>query len=151
MTRFTRTHYDVLGVARTASRAEIREAWRRLVAQYHPDRHGGNPLEELAHERVSELNAAWEELSDPERRARYDAALAGEPPPARPPTRDGGFVRRVVRLAAWLLVVLLLLRIGPLLARGVIRLFAGTTPLSGVAFLAVAVALLVFWWRRRRR
>ena len=65
--------YSVLGVARTASDSEIRAAYRALVAKYHPDRHQGNPLEELAGARMTEINRAYEILSDPARRAAFDS------------------------------------------------------------------------------
>ena len=146
MSRFARTHYELLGVARTATRDELHAAWRRQVAQYHPDRHGDHPLAQLAQERVAELNAAWEELSDPARRARYDAALDGRPP-ARPAPAWAG---RLVRFALGMVVVLVLLRVGPILLRGIARLFAGGTPLAGVVFLAVVIGAVVLWRRRRR-
>ena len=60
--------YAILGVAPTASEAEIRAAYRALVAKYHPDRHQGNPLEELASAKMAEINRAYEILSDPVRR-----------------------------------------------------------------------------------
>ena len=60
--------YAVLGVDRAASAAELRAAYRALVARYHPDRHQGNPLEDLASERMAEINQAYELLSDPARR-----------------------------------------------------------------------------------
>ncbi len=63
--------YAMLGVAPTATPAEIRQAYRRLVRQYHPDRHPGDPA---AHARMVEINAAYAVLSDPDRRAAYDAA-----------------------------------------------------------------------------
>lgn len=59
-------HYETLGVARTASQAEIKKAWRKLSSQYHPDRDTGNV------ERMAAVNAAYEILGNPERRARYD-------------------------------------------------------------------------------
>lgn len=72
--------YAVLGVARTATPAEIRAAYHALVAQYHPDRHQGNPLAALASEKMIELNRAYETLSDPARR-RF---VADNPVPQRP-------------------------------------------------------------------
>lgn len=64
-----RDPYDVLGLSRTATDADIRDAFRRLAREHHPDR---NPNDATAHERFSELNAAYQILSDPERRARFD-------------------------------------------------------------------------------
>lgn len=69
-------HYEVLGVARTASAAELRSAYRKLVRQVHPDQ-GGSAT------RFRAVQAAWETLSDPERRAAYDRTLAPPPPRAK--------------------------------------------------------------------
>ncbi len=63
-----RDYYEVLGITRGASQAEIKRAFRRLAMQYHPDR---NP-EDGAEERFKEINEAHEVLSDPERRQVYD-------------------------------------------------------------------------------
>lgn len=63
-------HYDTLGIEPTATQAEIRTAYRRAAMRLHPDRKGASP------ESVSEfqhVQAAYAVLSDPERRARYDA------------------------------------------------------------------------------
>jgi len=60
--------YDVLGVARGASDAEIKRAFRKLAQQWHPDVN----QESEAQERFKEVNDAYQILSDPERRARYD-------------------------------------------------------------------------------
>ncbi|HRE03681.1 MAG TPA: J domain-containing protein [Ilumatobacteraceae bacterium] len=62
-------HYAVLGVAATASRDEIRDAYRRLARQHHPDTGG-----EHAATRMAEINEAYRVLHDPARRALYDAA-----------------------------------------------------------------------------
>ncbi|MDO4785531.1 MAG: molecular chaperone DnaJ [Fretibacterium sp.] len=61
--------YQILGVARDASPAEIKKAYRQLARQYHPD---ANPGDKEAEERFKKINAAYSVLSDPEKRARYD-------------------------------------------------------------------------------
>jgi len=73
-----RTHYQVLGVSRTAGAAEIRRSHRQLAQLLHPDRQGGVTTAEqrLAERRMREVNAAWTVLSDPARRADYDRSLA---------------------------------------------------------------------------
>lgn len=62
-------YYDILGVARTADEKEIRQAYRRLARQHHPD---VNPGDEEAAERFKSINAAYEVLSDADKRAKYD-------------------------------------------------------------------------------
>jgi hypothetical protein len=64
------THYDVLGVSPSASADEVRAAYRAAARDHHPDA-GGDP----GHMR--RLNAAWQVLGDPARRAAYDRRLAG--------------------------------------------------------------------------
>jgi len=61
-------YYDVLGVARDASQDEIRRAYRRLAREYHPDLN----TDPDAEERFKELGEAYEVLSDPDKRGRYD-------------------------------------------------------------------------------
>lgn len=70
-------YYDLLKVQRSASAAEITRAYKAAVARYHPDRHQQNDLQELAEERLKQLNAAYSVLSDPQRRAMYDAGARG--------------------------------------------------------------------------
>ena len=61
-------HYETLGVARDASPEEIKKAYRRLARELHPD---VNPSEE-ASERFKSVTHAYDVLSDPEQRERYD-------------------------------------------------------------------------------
>lgn len=68
----TQEHYSVLGVAPTATRDEIRRAWREAAKFWHPDR---NDLPE-ATSKLKALNVAWDVLSDSQRRAQYDALLS---------------------------------------------------------------------------
>jgi molecular chaperone DnaJ len=63
-----RDFYDVLGVERSASDAEIKRAFRRLAQQWHPDVNA----DPAAHERFKEINEAYQILSDPQRRQAYD-------------------------------------------------------------------------------
>ena len=62
-------YYEILGVGRTADEKEIRQAYRRLARQHHPD---VNPGDEGAAERFKSINAAYEVLSDADKRAKYD-------------------------------------------------------------------------------
>lgn len=64
-----RDYYEVLGVDRNATNKEIAAAYRKLALKYHPD---ANPNDETATERFKEAAEAYEVLSDPEKRARYD-------------------------------------------------------------------------------
>ena len=64
-----RDPYDVLGIPRSATAADIKAAYRRLVKQYHPDRHPGDAAIE---QRFKEVQSAYELLGDPEKRQRFD-------------------------------------------------------------------------------
>ncbi len=65
-----RDYYEVLGVTRTANEAELKQAYRKLAIQYHPDK---NPNNTEAEEKFKELNEAYQMLSSAEMRQRYDA------------------------------------------------------------------------------
>lgn len=68
-TSTTRDYYTVLGLPRTASDKEIRAAYRRLARKYHPDL---NPGDNSAEARFKELQSAYDVLSDPDKRKKYD-------------------------------------------------------------------------------
>ena len=83
-------YYDVLGVTRDASSDDIRKAYRKLARKFHPD----VSKEADAAARMSEINEANTVLSDPERRAAYDAIGQGHSAGERftpPPDWDAGF------------------------------------------------------------
>lgn len=63
--------YDILGVARTASAAEIKSAYRKQALAWHPDRHQGAEKTE-AERKFKEINEAYQILSDPQKKAAYD-------------------------------------------------------------------------------
>ncbi len=62
-------YYKILGVGRDADEKEIKRAYRKLARQYHPD---VNPGDKRAEEKFKEINEAYEVLSDPQKRAKYD-------------------------------------------------------------------------------
>jgi curved DNA-binding protein len=64
-----RDYYKLLGVERSASEDEIKRSYRKLALKYHPDRNPGN---KQAEDQFKEINEAYQVLSDPQKRARYD-------------------------------------------------------------------------------
>ncbi|MCL4211542.1 MAG: DnaJ domain-containing protein, partial [Phycisphaerales bacterium] len=76
----TRDYYEILGLEKNASAEDVKRAYRRLAMKHHPDR---NPGDKEAEARFKEASEAYEVLSDPEKRARYDqyghAGLRGTP------------------------------------------------------------------------
>lgn len=64
-----RDYYEVLGVSKTADEKEIKKSYRKIAMKYHPDR---NPDDKAAEEKFKEAAEAYEILSDPDKKARYD-------------------------------------------------------------------------------
>jgi curved DNA-binding protein len=64
-----RDYYEILGVARAAKEEEIKKVYRKLARKYHPDL---NPNNKQAEEKFKEVQEAYEVLSDPEKRQKYD-------------------------------------------------------------------------------
>src|SRR5207248_3180788 len=86
-----RDYYETLGVSKTASDEEIRSAFRKLARKYHPD---VAKDKKTAEEKFKEINEAYEVLSDPEKRKKYDQLGANWNQPGGfqpPPDWGGGF------------------------------------------------------------
>ena len=82
-----RDYYEVLGVEKNASEAEIKKAYRKLAMKYHPDQ---NPGDKTAEEKFKEVNEAYEVLSDADKKARYDQyGFAGVDPNFNPAAGAG--------------------------------------------------------------
>src|SRR5665648_706072 len=62
-------YYKILGIAKTATQKEIKQAYRKLARKYHPDL---NPHDKDAKKNFQQINEANEVLSDPEKRKKYD-------------------------------------------------------------------------------
>jgi DnaJ domain len=157
--------YAVLGVARSAAQVEIKAAYQTLVGKYHPDLHQQNPLEDLAKERMVEINAAYELLSDPARRAAYDAGFRswtrgrGARERRAQAAAEGWTVQRVgltvLTIAALPLIFWAAMLVVRLLRLALVRLFGAAGAVGGgriaAAVVIAAVVVLVIVWRKRRR
>jgi hypothetical protein len=90
-----RNYYDMLSVAPNAPADDIKKAFRREIARYHPDKvqHLGKEFQDMASGIAADLTEAYRILMDPDLRAKYDGELAGSrtaapaaaPPPPSPP------------------------------------------------------------------
>ena len=65
----SKDYYNILGVGRDAGEKEVKQAYRKLARQYHPD---VNPGDKAAEEKFKHINEAYEVLSDPDKRRKYD-------------------------------------------------------------------------------
>jgi DnaJ-class molecular chaperone len=85
-----RDPYDILGVTKSASEADIKKAFRTLAKKHHPDKHQGDAD---AQKKFQEISGAYDLLSDKDKRAQYDAGVLG--PDGNPrgfdPRAGGGF------------------------------------------------------------
>lgn len=84
-------HYEALDLAPGASPGEVREAWRFLLAAFHPDRFRDPDQRVRAEEITKRVNAAWQVLGDSDLRRRYDlrrGAATAEPPAVVVPVRE---------------------------------------------------------------
>jgi hypothetical protein len=81
-----KTHYELLAVPRDAPAEEIKRAFRREIARYHPDKvqHLGAEFQDIAATRAAELTEAYRVLMDDAERHRYDAALPASSAATRP-------------------------------------------------------------------
>jgi len=87
--------YKRLGVAPTATDAEIKKAYRKLAKELHPDLHPGDPQAEA---RFKDVNEAYKTLSDPDKRKSYDAAQ--RPARKEQPSKRPGAARTAPRAPA---------------------------------------------------
>jgi curved DNA-binding protein CbpA len=133
-------HYETLGVGRRASTEEITSAYKALVVKYHPDRHEQNDLQELAEEKLKLANAAYQVLSNPQRRRLYDAgrmgpAIGGSAPQAMKISPEH-LLKRALITGAWIVGIPLAFRLSH----------------NPALFLAILGGIFVWrLWRRRRR
>jgi len=69
--------YEILGIKEGASQEEIKAAYREQVKKYHPDKHTDNPLQDLAEEKLQEINEAYEYLTKNNGKGGYESFSGG--------------------------------------------------------------------------
>jgi hypothetical protein len=162
--------FEALGVARDASPSQIRAAYRELVGRYHPDKHRGNPLEELASEKLRDINRAYEILSDDGLRAAYVNERAQREPagprtdrsrpstaPIAPPVNQ---LMKALRSFGLLATLLVFIKFGVSLSRELFLLLRGVlgaigwlvrlSPVVAIAFMMAAGMGLSYFLRSRK-
>jgi curved DNA-binding protein CbpA len=128
--------YATLGIPRDASERQVREAYRRLAMRYHPDRHP----DEQTSERMRGVNEAWQILSSPIRRRRYDAGTQhrapqyqATPQPAQRQNEGPGLAGAIgIVVVAWLVFATIFLGFLPAPIIGFALLAAARLVLGGI-------------------
>ena len=92
--------YKILGVSPTASDAEIKSAYKELVKKYHPDQYQDNPLADVAEEKMSEINAAYDQIMTSRRGGGYQSAESGYDGYASSQGFDSGYIRSLIQAEA---------------------------------------------------
>jgi curved DNA-binding protein CbpA len=93
----SKSYYELLDLPRTASPEDIKRAFRREIAKYHPDKvqHLGQEFQDIAVTKAAELTQAYKILSDPAARGDYDVQLEEDAPSGRPaPGQTATYQRR---------------------------------------------------------
>lgn len=83
------THYEILGIKKDASTDEIKAAYKQLVKKYHPDVYPGDKT--FAEKKTQEINAAYDVLSDPDKKREYDELISPQASTAYTPPDYSGY------------------------------------------------------------
>jgi preprotein translocase subunit Sec63 len=140
--------FEVLGLERGATKDQIRAAYRELVVRYHPDKHRGNPLEELAAAKLIEINRAYEVLSDDAQRAAYEGrgqASRAASEAARSGTVAGAPqpIMKLVNSIGVIVSLILFLRFGLGLARGILMGLLSVMRMGPIFAIVVVLAIMM--------